>query len=127
MRGGGFAPFAMAPCQCGAGDRAGVVVEADQRIEFMLGGWRIAQRKVHIPRVPGDVFEQAAIALLLRPHRVRPDAGPCCAPADRPRCAARSGVGIGLDHAIGAHPRTAFELPDQRNPGAADMARPGRA
>lgn len=55
--------------QGGAGDRAGIVVEADESIELGLGGGRLANRGGDFGGMGGEILGKARIALGLRPAR----------------------------------------------------------
>jgi hypothetical protein len=60
----------------------------------------------------GKVGGEPRVALRLRPDRAGPDARPGRAPADRPRRAARAGIGIGFELAVRTPPRAPFEAFD---------------
>ena len=98
-----------------ATDSAGVVMEADHRIELRLRRRRLANRSRDLCGIAGKIGFEPRIALLRRPHRARGDAGTSGPPADRPGRTARAGVGIGFEQAVGPLARATFELLDERD------------
>ena len=91
-----------------------VVGEADKRIELPLRRWRSAEEAGHAILELGKVGAEARVGLCLRPGHAFGDAGPCRAPADRPRVPVlTAGIRIGAEE-------TGLELVHQSDAGGAD-------
>ncbi len=102
--------------QGGRGNPASVILEADQRIELVVAGRRLADRLGYFGGVAGKVVFEAGIALRCSPERAGPDAGAGRPPADSPgEAIGAARVRIGLEPAIGAPPAAALPFADQRS------------
>lgn len=86
--------------QCSAGNRSGVVVKADERIELRLVGWGIANCPCDFISIPAQFGLEVRIALLNGPDRGVINVGPGRCLTDCPGRSARCGIRIGFNQAV---------------------------
>ena len=117
-----FAEFGLCRCEFSglvqpgqgcAGNRPGVVVKRNQRIELCLAGGRAIQRTGHFAGEARQIGLKPGIALRLGPDRAARDPFSGRAPADRPGIAAGAGIGIGFEAAVGPQSSATLKLLDE--------------
>ena len=98
-------------------------MKADQRIELVVAGRRLADCLGHLGGVAGEVVFKTGIALCGGPERAGTDAGPGRTPANGPgEAIGAARIGIGFEPAISAPPAAALPFADQRLTCSAERA-----